>query len=354
MHVCVVIYQHCFMAQKLTVKRNDVLVRLPHYTDTITRTQQSGIELHTLGLQTYDPVSGTVIHIGPDCKDVKLFDEVFFQVFTYSTGLERAYGDYRNKEFKNEYRPIRHIAFQRNEQFEVSRLPTVQTIKKIERLGFECEQPDDYPSVITSLKEHPWFLIIPEGELYCLRRGDKYIMLNDYVIALPVAKEDSTGNIQIADTSGKSYRPNCCKPLHVPQNSWLADVQTEAYTLRFCDITIEERFNHPQLPADAFIVEQKNIIAMKANATYTAAPKRIIILPDVVETETSSGLINLERTQLKLLTGKVISSGDGCPWLNGETVFYAKNSGMPIPDTDYLVLADIDVFGSVTECHETN
>lgn len=323
------------LINNLILLRDDILLLLPPETEALTRTQQSGLEVATLQSQTYNPVYGTVIKHSNQCKRVIAGDKAFFQIFTFSVAKDRAYGDETNPQFVNEYIPVQHFAFKENDN---------------------------------------WYLIIRESALYFLvgEVPPGIQSLNNYVIATPAPNNSPPyfqGGVpagrggQAADNSqlitltkhNKSYALNEA----IVFASETLQPGDCIQTLRHCDITIEEQFNNPILsalipPSEAdgtFIIEFKNIISIRmADNTYQAGHKRIIVKPDEINTETASGLITLETARAKLLTGKVVSVGKECAdWREGDTVLYARNSGMPIPheDGDLLVLQDIDVFAKI-------
>ena len=82
---------------------------------------------------------------------------------------------------------------------------------------------------------------------------------------------------------------------------------------------------------------------------YQAVNNRIIIKPDVLNSETSSGLIDTSIEKSKILTGVVISVGELCNgWQEGEKVIYAKHSGIELPDGT-LNMTDMDIFAKIIE-----
>lgn len=82
---------------------------------------------------------------------------------------------------------------------------------------------------------------------------------------------------------------------------------------------------------------------------YQAVNNRIIIKPDVLNSETSSGLIDTSIEKSKILTGEVISVGELCNgWQKGEKVIYAKHSGIELPDGT-LNMTDMDIFAKITQ-----
>lgn len=326
------------MINNIQLKRNDILLLLPPITEQLTRTQASGLEVPTLQSQTYDPVYGTVLTHAPGCKHVMVGDECFFQIFTFSTGRDRAYGDDRNEKFKDEYLPVTHIAFE---------------------------------------EDGRWYMIISESELYFLVRHINYNqnasvtgvhMLNDYVIASPVTENNILRGVDLdalmeVDLTNKGYLPN--QAVICASDNIYLPTGYKVHTLRYCDITIEEQLNNPILEQfikdrwahnntghGYFIIESQNIIAINMAKSYKAGQKRLIIKPDEIESTTSSGLINLAAEKQRCLTGTVISVGPDCAaWNVGEKVLYARNSGMPIEDAEgsLLVLEDKDVFAGVSE-----
>lgn len=345
-------YPIVFMVDTLVLLRDDILLALPPETEQRTRTQASGIEVATLQSQTYNPVYGTILQFGPECKHAQLYDRAFFQVFTFSVAKERAYGDETNSQFANEYSPTQHFAFK-----------------------------DD---------DGRWYMIIRESALYFLLVPDRmstpvslaindpeFFMLNNYVLASPAIESkfdgshitihaiDEQGQIApvltlrggrdwdsplLLTVSNKDYSLNEAIIFQAPQGCGL-NPGDHVQTLRFCDITLEEQYNNPALPDNYFIIEFKNIISKRMeDKSYQAGHKRVIVKPDEIASETASGIINLESARAKLLTGKVLSVGPECSgWQTGDAVLYARNSGMPIPheDGDLLVLADIDVFAKI-------
>jgi len=80
---------------------------------------------------------------------------------------------------------------------------------------------------------------------------------------------------------------------------------------------------------------------------YKAVNNRIIIKPDVLNSETSNGLIDTSIEKSKILTGTVVSVGELCNgWREGEKVIYAKHSGMELPDGT-LNMTDMDIFAKI-------
>lgn len=280
---------------KLELRRSDLLIKLPDFTGQLTRFTND-LELHTLTSQTYNPVSGTVFQTA-NCKHVQEGDTVFFQIFTYSIAVERAYGHV--EEEHNTYKPYPYYAFKEGEN---------------------------------------WYMILREEDLYFILRGTHIIPLNGYTIASPI-KLTSNATFEIANLSGKLYHPNTATVVASKEFKYGDYVKT----LRHCDITIEEKLNSPLLPEEYFIIESKNIIC-----TMTQPPKaskgRVIIKPEPVDNE-QGGLINTEASKTKLLKAEVISAGEGANWVEGETVLFARNSGMPYED--FLIVEDKDIFAAI-------
>ena len=82
---------------------------------------------------------------------------------------------------------------------------------------------------------------------------------------------------------------------------------------------------------------------------YQAVNNRIIIQPDKVNSETSSGLIDTSIEKSKVLIGTVVSVGELCNgWQVNDKVIYAKNSGMEMPDGT-LNMTDMDIFAKIVE-----
>ena len=87
----------------------------------------------------------------------------------------------------------------------------------------------------------------------------------------------------------------------------------------------------------------------KHNLMYQAVNNRIIIQPDKVNSETSSGLIDTSIEKSKILKGTVVSVGELCNgWQVNDKVIYAKNSGMEMPDGT-LNMTDMDIFAKIVE-----
>ncbi len=326
------------MALQLSLKRDDILLRLPIETEDLTRTQSSGLEVATLHSQTYNPVYGTVLQVSdtlnmnPSWLRPFVTDQVFFQIFAFSVAKDRCYGDTMNPQFASEYIPVSHMAFK---------------------------------------EDDGWKMIIRASSIYFIKRGETIIPLNNYLTEKYSTQElidlfsQSGKLLYVADLSNKDYQLNEAIISHSPV-PWL-NPGDHVFTLRHCDITIEEQYNNPILPQNYFIIEAQNIVAImdspttnngqQATKSYRAGHKRVIIKPDQINTETSSGLINMDIERQKLLTGKVIAVGDNCAtWNLNDTVLYARNSGMPIPtdEGDLLVLNDIDVFAVVITNNNEN
>ena len=222
---------------KLELRRNDVLLRLPQYTEDITRETTGGLSVATLKSQTYNPVSGEVIQVSPFCSNVKVGDTAFFQIFTFSNAKERCYGD-ENPDF-DDYKPFTHYAWN---------------------------------------EDGVWYMIIRESDLYFIHRKftsdevsgsillfgiptiSEIICLNNYTLARPIPKEkvESSGLLCV-DIKKEQYRANEA----IVFRSSHKDLQEGmiVQTLRHCDITIEEQLNCPILPEDFFIIETKNIVS---------------------------------------------------------------------------------------------
>lgn len=204
---------------KLELRRNDVLLRLPQYTEDITRETTGGLSVATLKSQTYNPVSGEVIQVSPFCSNVKVGDTAFFQIFTFSNAKERCYGD-ENPDF-DDYKPFTHYAWN---------------------------------------EDGVWYMIIRESDLYFIMREKDVLCLNNYTLARPIQKEkvESSGLLCV-DIKKEQYRANEA----IVFRSSHKDLQEGmiVQTLRHCDITIEEQLNCPILPEDFFIIETKNIVS---------------------------------------------------------------------------------------------
>ena len=220
---------------KLELRRNDVLLRLPQYTEDITRETTSGLSVATLRSQTYNPVSGEVIQVSPFCSNVKVGDTAFFQIFTFSNAKERCYGD-ENPDF-DEYKPVTHYAW---------------------------------------LENGVWYMIIRETDLYFVDRvittakwdgqfvsGKTFhdiVMLNNYTLACPIQKEQiESSGLLCVDIKKEQYRPNEAIIFRSSHKDLKEGMIVQ--TLRHCDITIEEQLNCPILPEDFFIIETKNIVS---------------------------------------------------------------------------------------------
>lgn len=226
---------------KLELRRNDLLLRLPSFTEEISRTSHTGLSVATLQSQTYNPISGEVLQHSPFCSHVKVGDTVFFQIFTFTNAKERCYGD-DNPDLDG-YKPFKHIAWR---------------------------------------EDGVWYMIIRETDLYFIRRDmlfgsyDMYdknveiienkpfiIPLNGYTIAYPIKKErysntSSTGLLCV-DLRRENHKPNEAIIFQSSNRNLKHGMVVQ--TLRHCDITIEEELNCPILPEDFFIIETKNIIS---------------------------------------------------------------------------------------------
>lgn len=207
---------------KLELRRNDVLLKLPSYTEEITRETKDGLSVATLKSQTYNPISGEVLQYSPNCKHVKVGDTVFFQIFTFTNAKERCYGD-DNPDF-DEYKPFTHYAWKEN---------------------------------------GVWYMIIRETSLYFVLLKENIVPLNGFTLARPIKKErytnvSSTGLLCV-DVKRENHKPNEAI-IFRSSNPLLKDGMV-VQTLRHCDITIEEQLNCPILPEDFFIIETKNIIS---------------------------------------------------------------------------------------------
>lgn len=211
---------------KLELLRNDILLKLPPFTEEITRTTSTGLEVSTLLSQTYNPISGEVLQVSPNCSHVKRADTVFFQIFAFTNAKERCYGD-DNPNY-DEYKPFQTYAWK---------------------------------------EDGVWYMIIRESALYFILRDISYppsseiIPLNNFTLARPIKKErysnvSSTGLLCV-DVKKENHKPNEC----VVFRSSAFKEGTIVQTLRHCDITIEEQLNCPILPEDFFIIENKNIIS---------------------------------------------------------------------------------------------
>jgi co-chaperonin GroES (HSP10) len=280
---------------KLDLRRNDILIKLPDYTGKLTRLSNN-LELHTLTSQTYNPVSGVVFQKA-SCRHIEEGDTVYFQIFTYSIAVERAYGHV--EEEHNTYKPYPYYAFKEGEN---------------------------------------WYMILREEDIYFILRGKQIIPLNGYSIASPVKLTYNT-TFEIANLSGKMYHPNTATIVASNEFKYGDYVKT----LRHCDITVEEKLNSPLLPEEYFIIESKNIICTMSHPPR-ASKGRVIIKSEPIDTE-SGGLINTETGKQKLLKGVVVSAGENTAWNEGETVLYARNSGMPYEDM--LILEDKDIFAAI-------
>lgn len=213
---------------KLELRRNDVLLKLPLYTEAITRETTSGLTLATLKSQTYNPVSGEVIQVSPNCENVRVGDTAFFQIFTFSNAKERCYGD-ENPDY-DDYKPVTHYAW---------------------------------------LEDGVWYMIIREIDLYFSIRPLGYFennpvevikVLNNYTLARPIQKEKvETSGLICVDIKKEQYRPN--EAIIFRSSNSLLKEGMIVQTLKHCDITIEEQLNYPILPEDFFIIETKNIIS---------------------------------------------------------------------------------------------
>jgi hypothetical protein len=208
---------------KLELRRNDILLRLPSFTEEITRTTTTGLSVATLKSQTYNPISGEVIHYSLGCTNVVNGDIVFFPIFTFSNAKERCFGD-DNPEYDG-YRPITHYAWKEN---------------------------------------GVWYMIIRETDLYFILNEGEIIPVNNYTLARPIKKEEPYSNISATgllcvDIKKERHKPN--EAIIFRSSHKLLKEGMVVQTLRHCDITIEEQLNCPILPEDFFIIETKNIIS---------------------------------------------------------------------------------------------
>lgn len=314
---------------KISLKRTDILLSLPPETEQLTRSTQSGLDISTLKSQTYNPVYGTVIKRSKGCKKVQNGDKCFFQIFTFSVAKERAYGG-EQEDLANEYVPVSHFAFK---------------------------------------EAGKWYMIISEASLYFFVRSATYgsygasdksveiveekhfiSVLNSYTLATPVDKaEEELISVKLKTYEDKQYELNTAK-VFASSESWLNNGDI-IKTLRFCDITMEEEYNHPILPDNFFIIESKNIICtMENNIIKKAGNKRVVVKPIITEQETQSGIIDTSIGKERLLKGTVIAVGEDCSgWTIGGVVLYARNSGMPVDsgEDELLILGDIDVFAEI-------
>jgi len=208
---------------KLELLRDDILLKLPSFTEEITRPTSSGFEFSTLKSQTYDPVSGVVLKHSDNCNHVQTGDTVFFQIFTFTNAKERCYGD-DNPDF-DEYKPFTHYAWKQNGE---------------------------------------WFMIIRESSLYFALRGQDIVPLNGYTLARPIEKAERYSNVSTTgllsvDIAKENYKAN--QAIVFRSTNPLLKEGNTIQTLRHCDILLEEKLNCPVLPDDFFIIETKNIIS---------------------------------------------------------------------------------------------
>jgi chaperonin GroES len=91
---------------------------------------------------------------------------------------------------------------------------------------------------------------------------------------------------------------------------------------------------------------------------------RVLVLPDVIEKKTESGIIlaldTVGREDMAQIKGTVIAIGDGC-WKDtttsdwaapGDRIVFGKYSGLVWEGSDgqkYRILNDLDVVGLITE-----
>jgi len=205
----------------LVLRKNHLLLELPEYTEQFSRPTQSGLEVPTLQSQTYNPVSGKVIQTAQNCEYAQVGDDVFFQIFAFTNGKERCYGD-DNPDF-DDYKPFNKYCYM---------------------LGGK------------------WYMIIPETELYFIFRNGDIIPLNGYTLATQIAKqriEQRESGLLSVDVSKENYIVN--QAVIFRSSSEELNEGDVVQTLKHCDITVEEQLNCPILPKDFFIIETKNIIS---------------------------------------------------------------------------------------------
>ncbi len=97
------------------------------------------------------------------------------------------------------------------------------------------------------------------------------------------------------------------------------------------------------------------------------AGHRVLVLPDVIETTTKSGIITTTATQefreqLAQVDGIVVAMGNTCydrqptPWCKvGDRIIFGKYSGIIREGNDgksYRIINDEDVVGTVEEKHD--
>lgn len=217
--------------------RNDVLVKLPKYTEETTRKLSSGLYISALQeAQRYAPTHGEVVSIG-SCKHVKIGDNVFFGNHLWKNAKDRAFGN-DDERFKKMY------------------------------FGHE----------VFAIKEDDcYFMVIPEKYVLFIKRGDEIIPINDYIIAVPVEKgtvEESVevggvntkingyqkGLLLVVDLGEEKYKVNMAKIFAAPVDSELKKDDI-VHTLKHCDIFVENDMNNPILPEKYFFIENDDILA---------------------------------------------------------------------------------------------
>jgi len=222
--------------------RKDILLSLPDTTGANLRTLESGIILNTLSGVRYNPTHGTVLQVADGVTDVQVGDNVFFGNHIWENAKEWIYGA-SEAMYRGHYQ------------------------------GHTCWALEE---------DGKFYLILPSRDLYMALRGTDIVPLNGHVIAEPYKKSDagivikdggkdvvlnnatvSDGGIILPDLAEERYHEDMAKIVVAPMGSDLSTGDV-VYTLRHCDIPVEEPLNNPVLPKLYFFIEEENIIAKQA------------------------------------------------------------------------------------------
>lgn len=319
---------------QLQMVRNCVLVALPEQTEGSTRRQESGLEVAVRNEVRFAPTHGVVVSISPEVKACNVGDTVLFGKEHWENARDAAWG-IQDERFKGLYD---------------------------EQRVFAIKSEGDEGRGTRGNAAPQYYMIIPEDLLFVrVPEGGGLECMNGYVLATGVGKrppgplKGEQEGLAIADLGIEQYKLNMAAIVLSGKESWLK-AGDYVYTLRHCDIYIEEELNAPLAAVQAlkrgdmplFIIEGENIIAKMNTDTYTAGPKRLIIQPEEVSQESDSGLVNTELGKEKLQIARVI---DSATYKAGDKVVYARNSGMALPEIGgvkgLLVINEGDVFAVV-------
>lgn len=298
--------------------RDCVLVKLPNYTEKLLRKDEV-LTISTLNQIKYHPTKGEVVAMSSNINNNKVVigDTVYFEKLHWEAAKEAAFDSISERD-KGIYFAQEVYALHENDTF---------------------------------------YMVLPYRFLYLLQRPhgklSEFRLLNDYSLCIPVAKQEDSSVLKIADLREEEYALNTVR-VSLSKPDAFAETNSIAFTLPHCDICLEEPIN-AAYPENIFIIESSNILCKLQDMKYIASPNRIVI-ELIPQPEDEEQILKIDSEFANCQMAKVISAGTGVECKEGETIVFPRNAGrknklpiLPGMTVQYEVIGGSDYFTTIKE-----